>query len=219
MPLEDGEWIDDTLDEQGLQLPTAEEADLGDQSPGPEGVEQDSALIDTEPQGSTQAEESPSAGTDIPDEQTDELPEFDPRVREDFEGLMYLGRLTDEFHWFGHHFVIRTLTTGELIEVGLLHKQYANSLADVKAYQALVVAACVVSVDGKSLPIPISNDKTDTELINKFEYVRERWYPPTLDAVYERLLLLEARVDEVIEAMAKAHGWAGSTRTLSESAV
>lgn len=209
MPLEDGEW-DETQEDEGLLEPDPEVVNLGDQSFGPGSVEQDSAPTDTEPQGSTPAEENASEVS-----AEDALPEFDPKVRQDFEGLLYLGRLTDEFEWFGHRFVIRTLTVGELTEIGLLHKPYANSLADAKAYQALLVAACLVTVDGKSLPLPISDDKADTELINKFRYIFDHWYPVTLDAVYERFLLLEARVNEVIEAMAKAHGWTGLTRTLS----
>src|SRR5690606_3529884 len=134
-------------------------------------------------------------------------------------GLLYIGRLTDDFYWLGHHFVIRTLTMGEIIEVGLLHKEYAGSLADVKAYQAAVVAGCVVSVDGKPLPMPLTNDPQDTELINKFQYVLRSWYPPTLDVVYERYLLLEARANQVIEAMGKAQGSTDSTHTLIGTSV
>src|SRR5690606_21537006 len=124
----------------------------------------------------------------------DPIPEFDPRFREDFEGLLYLGRLTDSFTWLGHRFTIRTLTTGEVLEVGLLHRPYVNSYADVKAYQAAVVAACVEQVDGQPMPMPITNEVTDTESLTRFQYVLRAWFPPTLDAIYERYLLLERRV-------------------------
>ena len=76
------------------------------------------------------------------------IPEFDPRVRQDFEGLLYLGRLIDSFHWAGHHFVIKTLGVGEILEIGLLHKPYVGTLGDVKAYQALVVSACTEQSTG-----------------------------------------------------------------------
>lgn len=129
------------------------------------------------------------------------IAEFDPKVRQDFEGLLYLGRLTDEFEAFGHSFIIRTISTDEVLEVGLLHKPYKDSISEVKAYQAALVAACVVSVDGKALPLPVTNDPYDTALSNRFHYVKRSWFPPLLDVIYERYLLLEARVDEALTAM------------------
>lgn len=156
------------------------------------------------------------------DDETDEpepLPEFDPRYKQDFEGLLYLGRLTDTFTWLGHTFTIRTLTSGEVMEVGLLHKPYVGTLADVKAYQAAVVAACVLEVDHKPMPVPVTNDPSDTALVGKFQYVMQSWFPPTLDVVYDRYMLLEERVERVIEAMGKASGLTGSTPTSNATSV
>ena len=202
-PVEDGEWIEDEVVRQADQT-------LGAKSyPGPGSVEEVSATASTEPHPVTQENE----------EESEPLPEFDPAVRKDFEGLLYLGRLTDEFTWLGHHFVIRTLTVGEIVEVGLVHREFAGTLADAKAYQAAVVAACVESVDGQSLPMPLTNERTDTELINKFRYVMRSWFPPTLNFVYEQYLLLEAKVDRVIEAMGKARGSTDTTPTLIGTSV
>jgi hypothetical protein len=134
----------------------------------------------------------------------DPLPEFDPRVRQDFEGLLFLGRLTHTFTWAGHEFIIRTLTTGETLEVGLLAKPYQGSMAAMKAYQAALVAACVDSVDGRPMPVPITDDARDTSTANRFRYVLRSWFPPVLDAVYEQYLLLEERVTQVLDAMGKA---------------
>lgn len=205
MPVEDGEWDEEPV--LPPQAPPADEAHLAAPPHGPGGVEHDSASTSSEPHPA--AQETPSAEPDEPEP----LPEFDPKVRQDFEGLLYLGRLTDSFTWLGHRFVIRTLSAGDILEVGLLHKPYVGSLADVKAYQAALVAACVVEVDGKPMPTPLTNERADTELVNRFEYVLRSWFPPTLDAVYERYRLLEARVEEVIEAMGKAPGWTVSTGT------
>jgi hypothetical protein len=135
------------------------------------------------------------------EETTEPLPEFDPKHRLDFEGLLYLGALTHEFTYLGHAFKIRTLSTDEVLEIGLLHRPYVDTLSDVKAYQAALVAACVVTVDGKPLPMPITNDVADTPLANRFAYVRRSWFPPILDAVYEQYLLLEGRVDDVLRSM------------------
>lgn len=140
------------------------------------------------------------------------LPEFDPRCRDEFEGLLYIGALAHEFTWAGHRFKIRTITSGEVLEVGLEQKQYRDSLGESRAYVTAMAAACLVSVDGKPLPRPISNDPSDTEFANKYSYIRESWYTWTVDAVYEEYMKLEARVVEIIEAMGKARPSARSTR-------
>ncbi len=143
------------------------------------------------------------------------LPEFDPRVRQDFEGLLYLGYLTSDFEWMGHRFLIRTLRVGEVLEIGLLHREYVGTITDIKAYQAALVASCVLQVDGRQLPFPLTMENEDTLLRNRFQYVLDKWFPPTLDAVYEHYLLLESRVEKVMEAMGKAHGWTFTMPTLS----
>jgi hypothetical protein len=137
--------------------------------------------------------------------ETDDRPKFDQKVRQDFDGLMYLGYLTHTFDWLGHSFHIRTLDIDHILEVGLLHKRYADSLADIKAYQSLVVAGCVVKLDGKPLATPLSNDVADSTIINQWPVVR-KWYSPTIDHIYQEYLLLEARVQEVIAAMGKVSG-------------
>ena len=139
-------------------------------------------------------------------------PEFDPRHREEFEGLLYLGALTHEFPWAGHRFKIRTLTSGEMLEVGLAQRQYRDSIGESRAYVTAMVAACLVTVDGKHLPRPISNDIGDTEFANKFVYIRESWFPWVVDAVYQEYMKLEARVVEILDAMGKVPPSARSTR-------
>lgn len=147
-------------------------------------------------------EQTPEGG-----EQPEEsLPEFDPRFKEEFRGLIYVGALTDTFTWLGHTFVIRTLTTGELAEVALAVKVYDGSDAVLKVYQAAVVAACVISVDGQPMPTPLTNDVNDTAFNNAFRYVMRSWFPPVLDVIYQRYYSLEIMVRQVIEAMGNHSG-------------
>jgi hypothetical protein len=182
----------------------------------------------TTPFGPDPLSETPGHPTEpqrVPDTQDDaqqedeQIPEFDPRVRDDFNGLLYLGKLQRTFEWAGHEFTIRTLTVGEIIEIGLMHKQYADSLADIKAYQAAVVAACVELVDRRPLPFPISDDPSDTPLLNRFNYVRDHWYPAVLDAVYTEYRVLEGTTAQVIAAMGKASGKAESILTSNGASV
>lgn len=134
--------------------------------------------------------------------------EFEERYREDFTGLCFVGKVADEFTYLSHRFKIRSLTVEELITIGLLHAKYQNTLADVKAYQTLVVAACIEQLDGKQLPIPIGPNE---ELIEaRFNYVSKNWFPFTIDEIYSKYMVLEARVQATVEAMGKASGSAVS---------
>lgn len=131
---------------------------------------------------------------------------FDPRMKEPFEGLMFVGSLSKRFTWAGHRFEIRTLMTEEILEVGMVHRPYVGTLAEMKAYQAATVAACLVSVDDKPLPTPITNDPDDTLLGVRFSYVIRKWSPLVMDVVYSQYLALEQKVNEVLVAMGKASG-------------
>ena len=119
-----------------------------------------------------------------------ELPAFDRRYSEAFQGLTYVGSLTHRFDWLGHEFVIRTLGVDEQL-----------------AYAAAVVAMAVVTVDGEELPSPIGEDQLLAEWAHKrFGYVKANWFQPTINFVWQEYLQLEDKVAQVIEAMGKAFG-------------
>jgi hypothetical protein len=141
-----------------------------------------------------------------PEGTAEPLPEFDPRHREEFTGLLYLGALTEEFDWAAHRFKIRTLTTGELGEIALALKPYEGVDADNRMYVNAVVAACVISVDGVPMPEPISKDPADTPFSNRFKYVLTYWHPPVVDAIYNRFFALEITVRQVLAAMGNRSG-------------
>ena len=128
--------------------------------------------------------------------------EFDPKYRNAFEGLLFIGKASRQFKWMGHSFKIRTPYVSELLELGQLHKPYSETVSDIKAYQALMIAAVIETIDDKPLPIPISQDMSGLEA--KFHYIMKNWYPWTLDRIYEQYMLLDAEVQEVMNAMGKA---------------
>lgn len=195
--------------DEGLWEEPPPVANVGTTPPGPD-LSSQAPGHQTEPQPVTDDGVESDRG-----EAEEALPEFDPKVREDFEGLLYLGALTQQFEWMGHTFLIRSLHVGEVLEIGLLHREYVGTITEVKAYQAAVTAACVVQIDKRRMPFPITTDDEDTLLRNRFQYVLDHWFTPTLDAVYENYLLLETRVEQVMVAMGKAHGWTVSPRTSS----
>ncbi len=166
----------------------------------------------------------PAEATEIPqgtplgtgkDSENEESGPFDPRYKEDFEGLAFLGALEARFSFIGHKFCIRTLATYELLAVGKIVKDYEGTMGMTKAYATAMVALATVSVDGIGLPMPIGESGNDLDwAFQRFDYVAAKWWPFTVDYVYERYLLLESRTNavltEMMEQAKKAERRAGS---------
>jgi hypothetical protein len=146
----------------------------------------------------------PEAKPTLRAEDGTELPGFDERYTEAFEGLAFLGSLTEQFSWLGHEFVIRTLGVDEQLAVAQVTAKYKDG-GEQLAYVTAVVAMCVVTVDGEELPTPIGEDQQLAEWAHRrFAYVKANWFQPTINEVFQRYLKLEDTVAQVIEAMGKA---------------
>ena len=134
----------------------------------------------------------------------------------DFHGLLKLGYLSSTFSWCGHRFVIHTLRTDEELIISSMIREWQDTVGGTKAYAAAMVAMCVDFVDGQPLPIPLGEDtRSDRWARERFNYV-QRWYPWTIDAIFEEYNVLEARVKKVILEMGKGPAPAGGS---SENAV
>ena len=146
-------------------------------------------------------------GVVLVDDMGAELPTFDPRYAQDFEGLLYLGALSKSFTWLGHTFVIRTLTQDEVLTVPILMKPWGGTIGEPKAYSTAMSSLCVVSVDGKELPMPVGDNQGDYAwAFQRFAYAKANWFQFTIDKVYNEYLVLEAKAAAVIDAMGKASG-------------
>lgn len=155
-----------------------------------------------DPSEATQIPQGTPLGTGAEtDEQTGP---FDERHKQDFEGLAFLGALEARFSYIGHKFHIRTLTVDEILAVGQIMKDYVGTLGELRAHATAMVALSVVSVDGIGLPIPFEESGSDYAWAQqRFDYVKAKWFPFTVDYVYERFLLLETRVNTVLNEMAE----------------
>lgn len=169
------------------------------------------------PYDPAEAVETPQ-GTPLGDgkDTENEVIPFDARWKDDFDGLAFLGALEARFSFLGHRFHIRTLTADELLAAARIIKDYEGTVADTRAYAIVMVALSIVSVDGVGLPVPVVEGDNDYAwAYQRFDYVKARWYPYTIDYVYERYLLLEERVrnvlNEMVEQAKKAGRQAGST--------
>lgn len=130
--------------------------------------------------------------------------EFDPRHRQAFTGLLYLGALTTEVSLWGHRFVLATPTQTERLQIGPVIQAYVNTLTGEIAYGTAMVAAYLVSVDGQALPQPVLTNPKETALHDRFRWVTDNLLRPVIDYLYSECMKLEASVDAVLEAMGKA---------------
>lgn len=161
--------------------------------------------------GVTEESEDPNV---LRDEDGIALPSFDPKYKEDFQGLLYLGALQEEFEWLGHRFVVRTLRGGEILALGLVLKKYQDTMGQDIAWATAHVALCLVSVDDEELPIPIGESHRINEWAQlRFNYIRDNWYAPVTSYVYSRSMDLAGKADKVLEAMGKASAPEDSTPT------
>lgn len=143
----------------------------------------------------------------LPAEQPEPVPdyrEFDPKHKDAFTGLLYVGHLDDEFQIFGHTFRIATPTQTERLQVGPVVKEFRGTITDEIAYQAAVVALYLISIDDQPLPQPILTNAKDAAVRDRFNWVTENLRRPVINAVFERTLILEDEVDMTLEAMGKA---------------
>lgn len=124
--------------------------------------------------------------------------EFPPEHKTAFEGLLYLGYLEAEVDIPGHKFVIRTLKTGEKLEVGSICRQFEKTYFYDSAFKAATVAASLVSIDAKPL---IVGEAARGEVRAKYEYLVESWYDPVINHIYTRYQNLEQEMFDLLREM------------------
>jgi hypothetical protein len=123
---------------------------------------------------------------------------FDPRWRNSFEGLAYLGYLDGDVEIPYHSFKVRTLTTGEKIKVVQMIRELEDSIGYPRAYRAAVAAAGLVLVDGK--PLLVGKKSLDV-ISQKYRYVTDNWYDYVIDILYDKINELEGSVLEVLKEL------------------
>jgi hypothetical protein len=131
----------------------------------------------------------------------------EPKLAEwerDLHGLLTLGYLCATFEWCGHTIRIKTLNTDEELILSLIVQQWEATIGGAKAYATAICGIAVQSVDGQPMPSPLGDQgDRDRWALERFNYAR-RWFPWTIDAIYNHYLLLEARVKEVLLNLGKA---------------
>lgn len=126
--------------------------------------------------------------------------EIDPKIREDFIGLTYLGRLEESCKIAGHTFLLRTPPQPDRLEMGPLHKPYLNTVSTEAAWRVITVAAYLRKIDSQVAPEPLS--PSVTALRTRLDWVQTNIYSDhVIERLYDECLLLDGRVREVIESL------------------
>ena len=139
------------------------------------------------------------------EEETEEA-EFSPEIAQEVTGLLHLGRLTGRFEVLGHTFVLQTLKVGEELAVGQMVNDYAQTVVQGQAFAAALVAASLVSVDGRPILQQLGPDQ-EASIRDKFEYITTRWYSDTvleIYAAYKELQARQVRAYEAVQGKSKA---------------
>lgn len=125
--------------------------------------------------------------------------------REDFSGLLFMGALRGWFEWCGHRIAIRTITTDEELLVAQLTREYEGGIGGTKAYATALAGLCVDAIDHQPMPVPLGEHPNAPYkwALERFNYAR-RWYPATIDAIFDSYLVLENRQREVMAGLGKS---------------
>ena len=122
------------------------------------------------------------------------------KSREDFVGLLYLGRLEETCSVAGHTFLLRTPPQSDRLEMGPLHKPYLNTVSTEPAWRVITVAAYIRKIDSQFAPEPLSPSMTP--LRTRLDWVQTNVYSEqVIERLFDECLMLDARVREVIEAL------------------
>lgn len=141
-----------------------------------------------------------------PPPEDERIPEFDPRWREPFEGMLYIGHLEETISFWGHSFLLVTPSSAERLKISLLTKPYDGTIGWEFAYSCALVAAYLIKVDHQDLPRPITNDPKDTAMEERWNWILNNLKKPVIDALFERCTIVDSEVRDVLDAMGKASG-------------
>lgn len=145
------------------------------------------------------AELPESVEDSVTDDRPEEEKDLDPRARQDFEGLLYLGYLEEECEVAGHHFLLRTPTQDERIEMGLIHRAYINSFVVESAWELLMVAMYCQRIDSRDAPEPLT-ERARNPVATRFEWIKRSIRSSVvITKVFNHCVLLEKREKDLVD--------------------
>lgn len=141
------------------------------------------------------------------EEEVDPFALFPEEIREPVQGLTYLGQLTETVHFCGHTFGLRTLRPADKFAIGMVLQPYRNTIHEVDAYQAAHIGMALTAVDGDCDFCPAIGPDIEAFARARLNYITQGpqgnggWYPPTVEFLWGRYVLLEATAVKAIQAL------------------
>jgi hypothetical protein len=114
-----------------------------------------------------------------------------------FKELSEVGNLTKEIDWCGYKFVIKTLSTYEELVVAKIVKEYNETIGQLKATYAAIVAASIVSVNGVPFYPLVLNEDVESNIRKKFFEVGNWAFVLVEELAGTQLTLTKELIDEV----------------------
>ena len=131
---------------------------------------------------------------------------FSYEVGNDVVELTQIGQLEDTFEWCGHTFKIRTLTVQEEIILGLICREYTDTMSQIKAMNTAAIGAALMEVDGLPWFPPMQKIDSPNELraylTNKFHQAA-KLYDPVLAVIQEYYANLLERQNRSVDELSK----------------
>lgn len=141
------------------------------------------------------------------EESLDPLALFPEEIRRPVAGLMYLGQLTETVNFCGHSFGIRTLRPADKFAISIVLQPYRNTIFEVDVFQALHVGLALTEVDGDQNFCPPIGPNLEDLARARLNYLsggkngEGGWYPPTIEFLWSRYMLLEALATKGIQEL------------------
>lgn len=148
-------------------------------------------------------EESPEQEPEVESAQEEETTTLSDEERLQFKTLLTIGQTTKEVDVLGHPVVMRTMTVSDELMVGLETEKYRNTEAFARAYQSAVVAASVVSLDGKPVYTPLSSEESDSEIFAKKLKKIHSLYPIVVSEIYRHYMEVEKEFAQLAQKLGK----------------
>lgn len=127
------------------------------------------------------------------------IEDFPMEIRQNVEGLMFLGELYDDFDFCGHHFKIRTLRGDEELLAGLVCKEFVETAGQARAWIWALVSMCIVAIDDdENFCPPLTANKRDYALA-RFQYCTRKWFWPTAVHINQKYAELQAKQEEAMK--------------------
>jgi hypothetical protein len=127
--------------------------------------------------------------------------EFPEEVREDVEGLLLLGAISETVEFCGHEFTLRTIRIREELAAANAAKPYRESIKEAQAVMTAEIGMALEVVDGDESFCPQAGPSLDRFAEARFNYVSSNWYWPTIEFLYSEFAKLKNRQVAAIRAM------------------